>query len=94
MKEKIRAHVLVSGLVQGVSYRRETKIRAEKFGIYGWVKNLEDGRVEAALEGEKNAVKKLIEWMRKGPIGAEVEKLEVSFYPFEDEFKNFEIKYC
>jgi acylphosphatase len=95
MKEKqnSRAHVLVYGRVQGVFFRQNTQKLAQKLGLAGWVKNREDGGVEAVFEGEKEKVEKMIEWMKKGPPLAWVEKVNVFWEEFKGEFKNFEIKY-
>lgn len=73
----IRAHVFVSGVVQGVFYRAYTQQQAQKLGLKGWVRNLPDGRVEAVFEGEKDRVEKMIEWCSKGPPGAGVEGVEI-----------------
>jgi acylphosphatase len=88
-----RAHVLVYGRVQGVFFRQNTQKLAQKLGLAGWVKNREDGGVEAVFEGEKEKVEKMIEWMKKGPPLAWVEKVNVFWEEFKGEFKNFEIKY-
>lgn len=91
--EKIRAHVLVSGKVQGVFYRENTRKTAEKLGVAGWVKNLRDGRVEAVFEGEKPVVEKMVNWARKGPIWAKIEALDVVWEDYTGEFNSFEIRY-
>ena len=93
MPEKVRVHIFVSGLVQGVFFRQGTKNRAEKLGLTGWVRNLPDGRVEIVAEGEKEKIEKLIDWAKKGPIFAKVGNLEFQFENYQAEFKNFEIKY-
>ena len=67
MEETVRAHLIISGRVQGVFYRMETKSAADRFGVSGWVRNRRDGRVEALVEGEKQQVDALIQWCRKGP---------------------------
>jgi acylphosphatase len=90
VEEKIRAHIFVSGRVQGVFFRVNTVQEAEKLGILGWVKNLEDGRVEAVLEGDSEKVKGMVEWLKKGPPAAKVEHLDVQFEDYKGEFKNFE----
>ena len=54
MGKKVKAHVLISGRVQGVFFRMETKRVAENYGVFGWVRNLSDGKVEAVFEGNKN----------------------------------------
>ena len=61
-----RAHVFVSGKVQGVFYRDTTKKEAEKRGVRGWVRNLRDGRVEAVFEGEPKSVDDMVAWCRIG----------------------------
>lgn len=62
----VRAHVLVSGKVQGVFFRDTTKTEAEKRGVSGWVRNLRDGRVEAVFEGDARAVDEMVAWCRVG----------------------------
>jgi acylphosphatase len=88
---KIRAHILVSGRVQGVFFRQETDAKAKRHNVTGWVRNLPDGRVEAILEGEKEAVDSVIEFCRRGPPGAYVSKLEVSWEDWVGEFSDFKI---
>jgi acylphosphatase len=73
---KARAHVFVSGRVQGVFFRTETKYKADGYGVKGWVRNLPDGRVEAVFEGEEEAVKALIEFCKRGPQGARVTSVD------------------
>lgn len=91
--EKARAHVFVSGRVQGVFFRQKTKDQAEIRGVTGWVKNLEDGRVEAVFEGDEDAVKSLVEFCKNGPRGANVLNANVNWQSFKGEFKSFEIAY-
>ncbi|MGB9683447.1 MAG: acylphosphatase [Candidatus Bathyarchaeales archaeon] len=90
---KVRAHVFVSGRVQGVFFRSETKHEARLRGVMGWVRNLPDGRVEAVFEGEEEAVKELIEFCRRGPPGARVVKVDVKWENYTGEFRSFEIGY-
>jgi acylphosphatase len=92
MREKQRVCLFVSGKVQGVFFRLKTKNKAEKLKIFGWVKNLTDGRVEILAEGEKEKIGNLIEWARKGPIFAKVNNLEIEKQEFKGEFNSFEIK--
>ncbi len=89
----VRAHVFVSGLVQGVFFRQRTKQLAEGRGVRGWVRNLEDGRVEAVFEGEDTEVNALVDFCRKGPSGAQVTKFDVEFETFLGEFRNFKVTY-
>lgn len=93
MSQKARAHIFVSGRVQGVFFRQNTRKKARELGISGWVKNLSDGRVEALMEGEKDKVENLIEWLRKGPIIARVDGIEVFWEEHKGEFNDFAIKH-
>jgi acylphosphatase len=76
-----RVRVFVSGRVQGVFYRAECGKRARELGVGGFARNLPDGRVEAAFEGEEDAVDAMVEWSRRGPSWASVESVEVREEP-------------
>ena len=93
MEEKTRCHVFVSGRVQGVCFRESARIKAERLKITGWVRNLDDGRVEAVFEGEKEDVEKMIKWAKIGPLFAKVDNLEAEEQKYQAEFKRFEVKY-
>jgi acylphosphatase len=71
-----RAHVWVSGRVQGVGFRWYTREEAMRRGLAGWVRNLPDGRVEAVFEGPPDRVASMLEWCRTGPRLAGVEGME------------------
>ena len=73
----IRRRVIVAGAVQGVFFRDSTRRQAEAHGVAGWVRNNPDGTVEAAFEGEADAVERLVEFARHGPERAAVERIEV-----------------
>ncbi len=88
---KVRVHVFVSGRVQGIFFRSETRREARKYHVTGWVKNLSDGRVEAVFEGEKENVEKLIEFCRKGPSGARVANTEFIWETYSGKFGDFRI---
>lgn len=75
-------HVFVSGKVQGVWFRASTKRLAERRGLSGWAKNLDDGRVEVLLCGAHDAVEEVVAWLHKGPVRARVEAVEVKRVPF------------
>jgi acylphosphatase len=90
---KIRAHVFVSGWVQGVFFRSETRNEAKHRGVKGWVRNLSDDRVEAVFEGEEREVKALIEFCKRGPPGARVTGVQVVMENYIGEFGEFEIRY-
>ena len=87
----IRVHILVSGRVQGVNYRGFTRTAAVKDGLWGWVRNLNDGRVEAMVEGEESAVNRLIQLMSTGPVGANVTGLETTPQEPNGQSETFEI---
>lgn len=87
-----RAHVLVSGKVQGVFFRSSTKDKAEELGLSGWVRNLSDGRVEAVFEGEKEDVDKMVEWCGRGPEHARVAGIEIIVEEYKGESKGFVLR--
>jgi len=89
----IRAHLFVSGKVQGVFFRETVRKKAAKEEVTGWVKNLRDERVEAVFEGKESRVKKMVDWARSGPIWAKVDSLDVIWEDYKNEFKEFEIRY-
>ncbi|MFZ3166495.1 MAG: acylphosphatase [Candidatus Methanoperedens sp.] len=84
-----RVHVFVSGKVQGVFFRSSTKDIAKNLGLFGWVRNLADGRVEAVFEGKKEAVEKMLDWCKVGPEYAKVMEVEVVPEDYKGEFREF-----
>ena len=90
---KIRAHVIVTGKVQGVFYRAETASKAKQLRLTGWVRNLPDGRVEGIFEGEETNVQKMVDFCRRGPPNAYVVDVEVRRQEWKGEFDNFTVKY-
>jgi acylphosphatase len=92
-RQYLRAHVIIRGYVQGVWFRASTKDEATRIGMAGWVRNLSDGSVEALFEGEKKKVEEIIGWCHRGPSGAQVSKVEISWEPYKAEFKHFDIRY-
>ena len=88
-----RAHVFVSGQVQGVFFRQSTREKAQISGVTGWVRNLPDERVEAVFEGKEEDVKELVDFCRKGPMGAVITNVDVAFERFTGEFRNFKVTY-
>ena len=90
---KARAHVYVSGRVQGVFFRSETQDEALGHSLTGWVRNLPDDRVEAVFEGEKESVEKLVEFCRRGPPGARVAKVDVTWESYTGQFKSFTVRF-
>ena len=88
---KVRTHIYVSGNVQAVYFRLNTSNKAKEMNITGWIKNLCDGRVEAIFEGENDAVERIIQWCRKGPVHASVENVEIIPEKYIGEFGEFTI---
>ncbi len=86
-----QAHVIVSGYVQGVWYRKFVKTNAQKLGLTGWVRNIPENRVEGLIQGPQNAIKKLIELCGEGPQFAEVKDIRVEWEEGELEFEDFKI---
>jgi acylphosphatase len=80
-----RARVVASGVVQGVFFRTETRDRARSLGVAGWIRNVPDGSVEAAFEGDDERVDSMVEWCRRGPSGASVEHVDVEWVEPEGE---------
>jgi acylphosphatase len=74
-----RAEVTVRGMVQGVFFRVETRDRARSLDLSGWVTNAPDGTVRAAFEGDDERVESMVEWCRRGPNGAHVETVDVTW---------------
>jgi acylphosphatase len=81
----VRVRVVVEGRVQGVSFRVAVRDRARSRGVAGWVRNRPDGKVEAVFEGPEDAVGSLVDWCRRGPLGAEVESVDSDPEPLEGE---------
>lgn len=77
--ERTRAHVYVSGKVQGVYFRATTRDEARKQDVDGWVQNLDDGRVEAVFEGPEDAVEQMVEFCHEGSNAARVEDVSVEY---------------
>lgn len=69
-------HLYVHGLVQGVGFRFATRAEMARLGIDGWVRNLDDGRVEAFFKGDAAKLTQMLEWCRRGPSLARVDKVE------------------
>jgi acylphosphatase len=93
MEEQARAHLIVSGRVQGVCFRAETQRAARIFGVSGWVRNRRDGTVEAIVEGAKKDVTSLINWCNAGPRLSRVETVDITWQNFNGEFSEFGIRY-
>jgi len=86
-----RIAIKVYGRVQGVFFRHTARLRAEELGITGFARNESDGSMTVVAEGEEEALQKFLEWCRKGPPLASVEKVEVEWREAAGEFRRFEI---
>ena len=88
----VRAHLFVEGRVQGVGFRWSTVEEARRIGgLTGWVRNLDDGRVEAVVEGARDKVDALVRWARKGPVSARVDRVETTWEAPTGEFSSFAV---
>ncbi len=90
---KKRVHIFVSGRVQGVFFRANAKHFAKEMGLTGWTKNLEDGRVELVAEGDEEKLKEWLVLVKRGPVAAKVDGLDVNWEKFQNEFGGFSITY-
>ena len=88
-----RIHVYVNGRVQGVFFRAETQRTAAALNLTGWVRNMEDGRVEALFEGEDSDVDKMVAWCKTGPPASRVDHVEATEEPYTGNLKGFKISY-
>lgn len=91
--QTVRAVIVVSGLVQGVGYRAFAQEEASRLGLVGGVRNLEDGRVEVAVEGNRSTVEAFMGTLRTGPRLARVEALQVAWEPPAGRYVGFQIWY-
>lgn len=91
--EKVRAHVIIEGRVQGVFFRHHTQETAFKLEVTGWVKNRRDGSVEAVFEGDRERVDQIIQWCHRGPSEARVTKVNSNWESYTGEFKDFSVTY-
>jgi len=90
---KKRVHLLIRGLVQGVGFRFFAYRVATDLGITGFVRNLPDGAVEILAEGEEDALRRFVEYMKGGPRSAVVESVEENWAESQEEFTSFSIKF-
>ena len=88
---RTRAHIWISGRVQGVFFRDNTRRWAASLELRGWVRNLPDGRVEAVAEGEKEKIESFLRKLEVGPPLSRVEKVQTEWEEFEGEFFDFRI---
>ena len=75
---KTRKRIVAHGNVQGVFFRDSTETEAEKQGVAGWVRNTDEGTVEAVFEGDPDAVDRMVSFCESGPSSADVERVDVT----------------
>jgi len=88
-----RIRILIKGKVQGVFFRQALKVSAKRNHLSGWVRNLDDGRVETVIEGEDENVSAVVEWCHGGPANARVEDIEIHNEKYVGEFSKFDVLY-
>ena len=86
-------HILVTGKVQGVFFRQATKVIAIKNNVTGWVKNLENTKVEILLEGDDQNVNSVVDWCLNGPANSRVDEIKIDQQEFSGQYSNFEVRY-
>jgi len=91
MAKDVRAHVVISGRVQGVFFRVETQRAAESIGVRGWVRNRPEGTVEAVFEGQSEKVKQAIEWCWKGSPASQVSDVQLKWEDPQGDCPSFSI---
>lgn len=93
MTDKQRIHIIVSGRVQGVFFRDFTRRKAESLGLTGWVRNINQNRVEIIAEGYRQSLLTFIKEVKIGPESSRVDHCDVEWLDYKAEFKSFEILY-
>lgn len=89
----IEIHLIISGRVQGVYYRYSTETEAKRLGLSGWVKNLPNGAVEAAIKGPPERVEQLVDWCWQGPPAAQVRDIKRENLTTLNEYESFKTVY-
>lgn len=87
-----RVHIVVSGKVQGVFFRSRVKKLADDLNIFGYVKNVDDDKIEAIFEGNSDAIERMLDFCKEGPDEAEVAAIVIDDELYKGEFKEFLVK--
>ena len=93
MDQNVRAHVIISGRVQGVFFRAETQKAARRIGVTGWVRNRPDGTVEAVFEGHAPRVDDVLDWCWNGSPMSKVSEVRVDWETYAGEYDTFSVTY-
>lgn len=89
-----QVHIIITGFVQGVGFRKHVKHAAKRLGLVGWTRNLADGSVEVVAIGDEDGLKKLIEACEKGPFLSQVDNVHVEWEDApQEKFTEFIIKH-
>ena len=91
--ELVSAHLLISGMVQGVGYRWFVMRKANEHNLKGYVRNLYTDNVEVEVEGEKGLISEFIKDLRSGPRSAHVTDIKIQWGDYQNKYKNFDIKF-
>jgi acylphosphatase len=86
-------HARIEGVVQGVGFRYSTVHQARRLGLNGYVRNLWDGSVEVVAEGPVEQLRRLESWLRRGPPGAVVRRMDGRYAPFQGFYRSFGVDY-
>jgi acylphosphatase len=87
-----RLHAYLHGRVQGVGFRHFVMTNAGDLGLTGWVRNLRDGRVEVTAEGPRSRLEELLEKLHRGPVSANVSRVDEHWGEYRDEFSGFQVR--
>ena len=89
---RVRAYIVLTGRVQGVAFRYYARNIANRHGVKGWIRNLDNGDVEVTIEGERNSVNQMIEWCKEGPSLALVEDIKIIWQSYAGDFSEFHVR--
>ncbi len=82
----------VRGRVQGVNFRHHTRSRARALGLGGYVRNLPDGTVQVVAQGDEQALRKMLSWLHRGPMMANVRDVDVTWQNIQEPMDDFKVR--
>ncbi len=88
----VQARLFISGFVQGVGFRRFIQKQAQEMDVFGWVRNLPEGKVEVLLQGERQEVEMMIDACHRGPFLAEIDEVEIAWEAITQEYPDFTVR--
>jgi len=91
--ELVTAHLLISGLVQGVGYRWFVMRKANEYNLKGYVRNLYTDDVEVEIEGQRALIMDFVRQIKTGPRSAHVTDIKIEWREYENKYKGFEIRF-